>query len=144
MTTGAAIDLAGKSARDLEDSAPRARTLYRYKIPTSLHLHGGGIVELGFVELTPDEELMAAKRAGQPMRLAFEMAMESMREVGMSGLNGVVKRSKLSTGDGTADRVWHQMHPKLRTLAVTAYGELHNPKDSEAASFLESREVSAG
>jgi hypothetical protein len=141
------MDVTGKSVQSVADLLAPAkdnRPIYRYKVPASLKDIAGGVVELGFKELNPDEELMATKRCGnQPIRLAFEQARESLCEFGQQGPNGIV-RTAVRTGDGTSDRLWMKMHPKLRTLCITAYAELHNPKDSEAADFLESREVSVG
>lgn len=147
------IDLTQPRLQNMEDllaQAPKGRVMYRFKVPVSLHPISNGVVELGFLEITPDEELMAANRCGnKAVRLAYEQAKESLREIGVLGAPGpdgapTVRRVPVNTGDATADRAWGQLHPKLRGLCVTAYHDLHNPKDKEVEGFLESREASAG
>lgn len=146
------MDITGKNVTSPADLAPSSdrRALYRYKIPPGLRTYAGDVVELGFVEINSDEEIMAAKRTGNTaIRLAYELALESLREVGLKGPPGAdgkpsIARHPICTADGTSDRAWRQLHPKLRTLCVTAYNELHNPKEDDTAAFLESREVSAG
>ena len=122
---------------DSAQSAMQARIkrpTYLYTVPTDLQRYG--IKTFALVELNAREEIMAAKRAdNQPVRLAFELARESLREV-----DGVA----VSTAEGTADSVFDSMHPKVRTLLITAYSDLHNPSDKETASFLKSREMRVG
>lgn len=111
-----------------------SRAKYTYTIPESLQRYG--IKTFALVELNAREEIMAAKRAdNQPVRLAFELARESLREV-----DGV----PVSTAEGTADSVFDSMHPKVRTLLITAYSDLHNPNDGDTSSFLKSREMRVG
>lgn len=110
------------------------RAIYRFDVPESLRRYG--IQQMGLVELNAREEIMAAKRAGnQPLQLAFELARECLREI---------DKVPVSTGDGTADSVFDNMHPKIRTLLVSAYSELHNPSDVDTTAFLASREMRVG
>lgn len=121
------------SPRDLI-AAPSGRTVHSYEVPASLR--GYGIESIGVIELKAGEELMATKRAqSDPMRLAFELAKESLRRV---------NNAPVSTADGTADSVWDSMHPKVRNLVVSAYGDVHQPKNAELADFLTSRQVQVG
>jgi len=85
------------------------------------------------VELTADEEVMAAKRArNEPVRLAWELAKEALR-----GIDDKV----LSTADGTADTAWEKLHPKVRSLLMQGYNELHNTTPESVTSFLTSRQT---
>lgn len=148
------MDITGRTITGMDDvvnaSSHNARAIYRYKIPASMAGLARDVATIGLVEITPDEEIMATKRcSNQPIRLAYELSLEAFREIGMAGPLGqdgrpTVVSHRLSTADGTADRVWRQLHPKIRTLVVTAYNELHNPKDGEAQDFLSSREVTTG
>lgn len=109
------------------------RPLYVYVTPQRLHAVAKSV---GLVELTAEEELMAAKRANNnPVRLAYELAKESMRQ-----FDG----RPVSLADGSADTAWNVMGPVLRTLVITAYQEIHNPKEDDASAFLASREVQFG
>lgn len=110
------------------------RSVYLYTVPAPLQSYG--IAEIGIIELKAGEELMATKRAQQdPMRLAFELAKESLRSV---------DGKPVSTSDGTSDAIWETMHPKIRNLIVSAYGDVHQPRNSELADFLTSRQVQVG
>jgi len=103
------------------------------EIPVELRVAGGDetITSIGIVELTPQEEMMAARRAGNdPTSLAFELWKQSLAEV-----NG--KRCTL--GDGTTDIWVAQFRSAVRTLAMTAYGEVNTPTQKEVGSFLKSR-----
>jgi len=92
-----------------------------------------GFTTVGLVELTAGEELMATKRCGNdPIRLAFELAKESLR---------VLDGRRVSTGDGTADQAWEKMHPRARNLIVRAFGEVHNPSMDDVVGFLASRQT---
>lgn len=111
------------------------RPTFTYNVPESI-ARSVNIKTVTLVELTADEELFATKRSNNnPIRLAYELAKESLR---------AVDGKPVSTGDGTADLVWNRMGAKLRTLVITAYNELHNPKETEGADFLKSRQVSVG
>lgn len=117
---------------DLEDIAKAAsakRVMHEFDVPSSLHTHG--IKTLGLVELTPREQTMASSRAGlDPMAIANEYAKESLRMV-----NG----APVSTADGSVDKAWERMHPKIRTLVTTAYNDLHSTSNVESEDFLQSR-----
>jgi hypothetical protein len=122
--------------RELQAAAQRERVLHVFDIPPSLRGLVGGAETMSMVELTADEEFMCLKRAGNsPMRLAFEYAKCSLRMLG---------KQPLSEVDGSADLVWNRMHPKVRSLALSAYGVLHTPADEDVAVFLESRRSTVG
>jgi len=119
--------------------------LHEYAIPKSLLSLADGVTHLGLCELTVDDELTATKRArGDGVRLAFELVRESFRSTGRKGSDGKVARTMLSSADGSMDKAWAALHPKLRQLVVTAYNDLHSPKESDVAGFLESRVLTAG
>jgi hypothetical protein len=111
------------------------RVIYFYAIPAELAKEKN-IREVGLVELTADEELMCTKRANNnPIRLAYELAKESLRQI---------DKVTLSTADGSADVAWNKMGSKIRTLVVTAYNKLHNPTETEGDGFLKSQKVTVG
>jgi len=112
----------------------RDRVVHIFKIPEAIAAHG--VKEIGLVELTMEEELLATKRArGDAVRLAYEYSKECLRLV-----DGQVVR----TSDGSADRVWATLHPKVRQLVMRGYGLLHQPQGDEDAAFLESHEARVG
>lgn len=116
------------------DARLRDRVIHNFTIPESLATHG--VKEIGLVELTMEEEMMATRRSrGDAVRLAYEYARECLR---------VVDGKTVRTSDGSADRVWNAMHPKVRQLVIRAYGILHQPKMEEDAAFLESHEIKVG
>lgn len=113
---------------------PHQRPIHVFQVPVGLVTYG--ITSIGMVELTANEEIMATKRSNNnPMQLGYELAKESLR---------MVDKKKVSTVDGTADAVFNNMHPKVRTLLAQAYTEIHSPKDSDSKDFLSSREYTAG
>ena len=131
-----------ESAEAGQDAVKRAdqnRQLYRYQVPPGL-AKTTGVHEVALVELTSGEEIMAAGRAqGSPLRLAFELAKESVRQI-----NG---NENINTGDGSSDAFWGRRVPgmsKLRQMVLSAYGEIHNPEVDAVQSFLKSRQVTVG
>ena len=111
------------------------RPVHFYTLPDDI-AKLSGIKELGFVELTGQEEVNAIRRArNDAVRLAFELSQESLR---------YADNVKLSTADGTADQVWEKLGPQGRNLALAVYGELHTPKEQTVSDFIRSRVVRAG
>lgn len=111
----------------------RGRAINTYDMPPGMD---AGIQSVGLVELTGDEEIMATKRAhGDHMRLGLELAKQSLVAV-----NG----AKVSLADGSTDRAWETMGPKLRNMVLTAYAELHSAPDEAIQSFLKSRRTRVG
>lgn len=116
------------------DAKLRDRAVHIFKIPESLAQHG--VSEIGLVEMTMEEELLATRRSrGDAVRLAYEYAKECLR---------VVDGKVIRTSDGSADRAWASLHPKVRQLVIRAYGVMHQPKAEEDSAFLESHEVRVG
>lgn len=112
-----------------------ARAHYTYKLPAVI-AKKTGVNSITIIELTAGEELMAAKRTQQdPMRLAFESALQSLVAVNGSPVNLV---------DGSADRAWQQMHPQARHLVMRAYDQLHNVAKKEVDDFLGSQTIEVG
>lgn len=112
----------------------KSRPVFTYVIPPKLHRYG--IKTVGLIELTANEELMATRRSAMsPMALAAELAKESLRKV---------DSKSVSTTDGTADFAFNTMHPKIRTLVMSAYNLLHNPDGDDTKGFLDSQEMSVG
>jgi len=109
------------------------RPVHEFTVPASIG--GTSYQTIGIVELTPEEEIRAAARAGhERYRLAMELSKQSLFMI-----NG----SRVREADGTLDRAWAGMPPKLRTLIASAYAEVHSPSDSELSSFLAGRTVRA-
>ncbi len=126
---------------DAEDAFVRAdakRPIYTYDVPPDL-ARESGITTLGLTEVTSGEEMNATRRAdGDQVRLAFELAKESVRRC---------DDERLSTADNTSDAFWARQTPgmsRIRQLILAAYGQIHNPTSGEAESFLGSRRVSVG
>ena len=104
------------------------RVVHRFNVPASIP---GEIRSLGMVEITAEEELKAEARCkGAPDKRAAEMVKQSLVEI-----NGEAVR----IGDGSVDAAWNSMHPKIRTLASTAWVRLHLAADDEVESFFASR-----
>lgn len=121
--------------QDLLNDAKIDRPTHVFTVPAQL-AQAHGVTELGLVELTAEEELNATKRAhNDPIRLAYELAKESLR---------VVDGKVLSAADGSLDKVWNRMHAKIRTLVMTAYSQLHQPGEQATAGFLASRQIKVG
>lgn len=115
----------------LPEMPSASRVKHTFKLPKSLHQYG--ITSMTFIELTPAEELMAVARAqNDPIKLALQSGLQSL-----TAING----TEVSLSDGSADKAWATMHPKVRTLAMTAYSDIHNPKPDETKDFLSSRDT---
>jgi len=111
------------------------RPIFEHDVPPSLAAESG-IQQIGLHIITGNEYEMALGRVrGTPARLALELPKQSLASV-----NG----KRVSLADGSADRAWEQMGPKLRELVTAAYGELHQPAAEEAVAFLKSRRVVVG
>ena len=104
------------------------RVIHRFEIPASIP---GDVRSLGLVEITAQEELNAEQRCkGSPDKRAAEMAKSALVEV-----NG----QKVQFADGSVDRAWNTLHPKVRTLIASAWVKLHLANDDEVDSFFASR-----
>lgn len=134
------------SVAEAVQPANGGRPVIFYDVPESLKPYAAGVLALGFTEMTPDEELMATKRArGEPTRMALEMAKQSLVAVQKAGPQpGSLRTVAVDLGSGSADVLWATMHPKVRGLAITAYNDVHNPNNAETTVFLSSRRVVVG
>lgn len=129
--SASAIQKRVKDQRAAEGKA--ARPVHRFTIPERM---ANGIMSVGLVQLTSNEELRATKRSrNDTHRLAYELAQQSLVEV-----NG----ESVKEGDGTRDSAWAKMEPKVRTLVLTAFGSLHTPEEDDISDFLKSQEVTVG
>lgn len=111
----------------------RDREVHTFEIPPGMC--GPEYKSVSLLELTADEELLAAKRSKDSsgaLRLGYELAKQSLCEV---------NEQPVSLNDGTADRAWNHMPPKVRSLVVQAYAELHSPPEEATDAFLKSRQV---
>lgn len=105
-----------------------ARVIHRFSVPDSIP---GEIRSLGLVEITAEEELKAEQRSkGAPDKRAAEMAKQALVEVNGEAVKFI---------DGSVDRAWNTMHPKVRTLLASAWVKLHLANDDEVESFFASR-----
>jgi hypothetical protein len=57
--------------------------------------------------------------------------------------NEMGQRFGINMHGGTADELWGQLHPKIRSLVVQAYSRNSSPKESTTDSFLESAKIRA-
>lgn len=114
----------------------QSREVHLFTVPEALAAEVG-VREVGMVTLTAAEEMMAHKRAPKrdAVQLALELAKASLVEV---------DGGKLTLADGSADAFWANAHPKLRELVLSAYADLHSPREEDAASFRASRRVRVG
>lgn len=116
-----------------DEGKSNARPIHRFTIPEAL---ANGIEEVGLVQLTSNEELRATKRSrNDTHRLAYELTKQSLVEV-----NG----DPVKEGDGSVDAAWSSMEPKVRTLVLAAFGELHTPEEEDLSNFLKSQQVIVG
>lgn len=109
------------------------RLVYTYDVPPScqVELEGfGKVLTVGLVLLTAEEEILAAKRShNSNYRTAHELSKACLY---------LINNTRVSMASN-ADEVWSNIPPKLRTLIVTAYADLHNPNEEETAGFMVSR-----
>ena len=107
-----------------------SRTKYTYNIPAGAEVATTSVV---LVELTAEEEMMATKRArNDPIRLAYELAKCSL--VGLDGM-------EMKSSDGSLDREWDKIHPKVRSFIMQAFNQIHAPREEDVSTFLASRQV---
>lgn len=124
--------MADHAIADRIAAAADERALHEYKVPEKLGSRYG-VRSIAVVELTGEEEILASKRAHDDRyRLANELAKQSLAQV-----NG----QRVSLSDGSTDRWWRQMGPKVRTLVIQAYADVHAPDEGDTSGFLASRET---
>lgn len=131
---------AARGDDDLVTAAPPPREVFEYDIPEEMHALGvsttktfGRVNTVGLYLLTPLEEKNSATRAkGDPMSLAFELALGSLAE-----LNG----KRLQMHDGSKDTAWFELHPQIRNLITQAYSEMSVASDKATTAFLKSRKI---
>lgn len=125
-----------QSTRPIEERVAEGRSsrpVYVFDLPEGV---GSQIKTVGLVELTPSDEIMAAKMStGDTTRLAFELAKLSLYEV---------DGQRVSIGDGSADAAWLRLGPRARSLVVQAFAALNVPSSEDSAAFLRSRQVRVG
>lgn len=108
------------------------RVIHRYDVPE--RVGQGEYKTLGMVELTGHDELQAAKRAhGDAIALAWELAKQSLREV-----NG----ERVSVADGSVEKAFNRMPPRVRSLVMAGYSDLHNVEEEDSKAFLKTRKAS--
>lgn len=129
VTTAAGLPFTGGLAPQVQ------RVVYEYPVPEEFQECSGGekITSIGVAELTPQEELDAARRAGgDNMALALELSKTAMVEV-----NG----TPVTIGDGSADIWWSKMRPQLRTLITTVYADNNTPSEKAVEGFRKGRKA---
>lgn len=98
------------------------------------------VTALGFKELTIEDELLAVQRAhGNTLRLA-----SALSQLSLVALYRGDRKEDLSLVDDTSEVAWRAMHPKVRSLCLSAYASLHQPDDEDTKGFLASQESSVG
>lgn len=131
---------AARGDQDLVTAPPPSREVYEYDIPEEMQVAGvattksfGVVKSVGLHLLTPLEEKNSATRAkGDPMALAFELALSSFAEI-----NG----ESLKMHDGSKDQAWSEVHPQIRNLLVQAYSEMSVASNKATTDFLKSRRI---
>lgn len=117
------------------DTRDSKENIVTYMVPATMQMSSSGrkFESLGIRELEPADEMMATQRAaGSGIRLAFELALQSLVFV-----NG----KRVTLADGTADLAWKEMGPKLRNLVMSAYSQMAAASNEEVAAFLGSRKI---
>jgi hypothetical protein len=129
---------------DREDQSSR-RAIHVFVVPVKLR--GFSKCDaIGLVELEVHEELAAAETSkGQaPMAFAYELLKRAVRQKLNDNGNGVMSVVEtLSTTDASVDKWFYAAGPKLRSLAMQAYGAVHNNEEADTESFLKSQTVRA-
>ncbi len=130
----------------ITDSAPRPAAVYEFDVPEADGLHKettqdfGSIRTIGLQLLTPLQEKYAAQAAkGDPIGLAYELARRALVEV--TNERGEV--FQLREEDGSRAMCWAQLHPKIRTLALSANANISTPNETTNEAFLASRRIRA-
>lgn len=113
------------------------REVHYFTVPEKVaKTTGTNVKRLGFVLLTLGEEKLAAQRAGtDPHAATLQQILFSLRYV-----DGV----KVGQGDGSVEKVYASLHPKVRALCSFAVANLHGVEANDAADFYKSREVVSG
>lgn len=108
------------------------RSRYTFTFPPDI-AEACGYQTVTLRELSPSEELRAAKRAEtDPMALAYEIAKEAVSEA-----DGV----PVTTADASSDIFWAKLNPAGRQLVLTAHAAISSPTRDQVSSFLGSRVV---
>lgn len=115
--------------------APTATAIFTYEVPAKMRRQvlGMEVQTISVGELSAMDELRCAQNArGDATVLAFNLAMASIRAV-----NG----KPVSPADGSQEKVWSDLGPKLRNLVMAAYSEINNADREVSEDFLKSRRV---
>lgn len=136
----------GAGQTPFQDSAPPRRVLFDYDVPDEEGLHQevtpdfGSLRVISLVLLSPLQERNAAHASkGDPIVLAFELARRCIGEI----TNSDDQHIHIPPGGELSERLWSQMHPKIRSLVVQGYSENAAPGGGTTASFLASRRIRA-
>ena len=116
------------ASQRLEAVSAPVRTVHTFTIPKGLATE---VQTVGFHQLTTSEERQALKAAsGDTAKAMYEQIKHSIAEV-----NG----KPVSVADGSTDKVWETMDPRVRTLCMAAYQKLHIPENDAVEDFLKSQ-----
>lgn len=117
--------------------AAPSRTVHTYTFPPSCQTEYPAYQTVSFLELTPDDEIMAAGRAGtgNEGKLAYEKI-----KAALYALNG----KRISLGDGTTDTELAKCPPKVREFIGAAFMDLHSVEKEDVKVFLQSHSAKAG
>lgn len=119
----------------MEPITPRNRAKYEFTFPDEIATDIG-IKTITIMELSPSEEIRAAKRAeNDAFTLVQEMAKEAIKQVDARAV---------SSGDESVDIVWSQLGPVGRSLVMNAIQAISQPQKNDMQSFLKSRKVTVG
>lgn len=107
-----------------------SREVVVFEFPKELADTAENPVSVGLVRLKASEELMALRRArGDAPRAQYELVQQAMVQ-----WNG----NAVSLGDGSVDKIFESVDPRVRTLILQAYTSISNPTNLEVAGFLTS------
>jgi len=125
---------AGAQSLITGQSPKKARTIFTFTLPEDL-AEETDIQTVGLVQLKGTEEVEGARATrGDPMRLPFELARKSLKQINGKDL-----------GMTEEEAFWERpANAKVRTLIVTAFNEINQPSNEQNQSFLKSCQVKVG
>lgn len=111
------------------------RLVYDYDVPSA---EGVPFQRISIIELTPNEERLAGKRANnEGMKLMQELSKSCLHEV----VNEDGSVEKVSHAEQNIEAIWKKLGPKGRSLVMNAYADVHNTTEAGLKGFLKSKRV---
>lgn len=121
----------------LNGDKPAPRTITRLTVPTRITSETGDATRTISVKLlTIGEEKMVADKSGEsPASMAYAQATHALV---------AINDRPVSMADGSAERAFAAMHPRVRALITLAVQRMHGVAKEDVDSFLQSQVVTSG